>query len=68
MAGTSAGMAAMGDQGVFILDATQATYPKGPNFIVEHLKLHYLTDSDSFDFSTNEVHVARCKAYTKNVL
>ena len=68
MAETSAGIAAMGNQGVFILDATQATYPKGPNFIVEHLKLHYLTDGDSFDFSTNEVHVARCKAHTKNVL
>lgn len=55
----------MGDHGVFILDATQATYPEGPNFIVEHLKLHYLTDGDSFDFSTNEVHVAKGKVLVK---
>lgn len=51
----------IGDHGVFILDALESRYEKNEQFCVKNLKLHYLTEGDTFDFSTREVLVASDK-------
>lgn len=44
-----------GKNGVFIVDASDAEWGCGPQFSAQNIKLHYLRDGDSFDFSTRTV-------------
>ncbi|NLP52939.1 cyanophycinase [Bacillus sp. RO1] len=44
-----------GERGVFIIDASQASYISSSHFRAEGFKLHYLTSGDSFNTSTKQV-------------
>jgi cyanophycinase len=47
----------IGDHGIFIVDATDATFLDAEHFSVQNLKLHYLTKGDIFDFSNGQANV-----------
>ncbi|MFN7252987.1 MAG: cyanophycinase [Anaerobacillus sp.] len=44
-----------GERGVFITDASQATFYNSRNFDAAGFRLHYLTSGDSFNLSTKQV-------------
>jgi cyanophycinase len=44
-----------GKGGVFIADASQATFGKGPHFSVKGMRIHYLRAGDEFDFASRKI-------------